>query len=328
MRPSLRSGPASRLTVALVAASSCVLALSCGGGDDEHAADQESAGDHVRIEHRYGVTTIATPPSRIVSLDHQWTDVLTALDAPLAAAAADPYADTGRFPWQTDLPDGLDDLQVSDALPHERIAALAPDLIVVSWAVTTESEYERLTSIAPTIPLLGDEEVDSWQDMATAAGRFLGDPAAATALVAQVDAEVEQLAAQLPGLDGCTYALANYVPGDAIYVVADPDDGAARLFAQLGMSIDPDLLELAEGASGRVKLGLEEVDRLDADVLILLTNGAEPTSIPGYELLPAVEQGSVAVLEVADITGLNTPTPLSVPYSLERVRPALEKAAA
>ena len=37
---------------------------------------------------------------RIVSLDTQWTDVLVAMDGPLAAAAMDPRLEGGRYPWQ------------------------------------------------------------------------------------------------------------------------------------------------------------------------------------------------------------------------------------
>jgi iron complex transport system substrate-binding protein len=43
--------------------------------------------------------------------------------------------------------------------------------------------------------------------------------------------------------------------------------------------------------------------------------------------LPAVVDGAVAEVEYAPVVGLNTPSPLSIPYSLETVRPALEAAA-
>ena len=66
---------------------------------------------------------------------------------------------------------------------------------------------------------------------------------------------------------------------------------------------------------------------LDADLLLILTNGADVNDIPGYDLLPAVQDGAVAVLDIAGVTGLNTPSPLSIPYSLELIRPALEAAA-
>jgi iron complex transport system substrate-binding protein len=199
---------------------------------------------------------------------------------------------------------------------------------VVTWLVVDEPTYEQLSAIAPTIPSLGDAEVDTWQDMARAAGSFLGAEAEAAALVEEVDGAVAAVAEELPGLAGRTVALANYVPGDAIYVVADPDDGANVLFAQLGLAITPTVLEAAgDDPSGRVQLSLEQTGLLDADLLVLLTNGAAPQDIPGYAALPAVATGAVAVLEYADVVGLNTPTPLSVPYALDLIRPALEAAA-
>jgi iron complex transport system substrate-binding protein len=145
------------------------------------------------------------------------------------------------------------------------------------------------------------------------------------------DDEADQRSAdvlrELPGLEGRTYALANDVPGDALSVVADPEDGAGRFFSQLGLQIAPDLLAIADGEAGRATLSLERVDELDADLLVLFTNGADPEEIPGYDELPAVRAGAVAVLDLPAVTGLNTPTPLSIPYSLERIHPALGAAA-
>ena len=85
--------------------------------------------------------------------------------------------------------------------------------------------------------------------------------------------------------------------------------------------------DAAGNTSGRVELSLENVGMLDADVVVLFTNGADPTSVVGYDALPAVRSGAVATLDYAAVVGLNTPTPLSVPYSLELIRPALEAAA-
>jgi iron complex transport system substrate-binding protein len=282
----------------------------------------------ITIEHRFGTTTLEAPPQRIVSIDNQWTDVLVALDAPLVGAALDPVVEGGRFPWQDVIPESVEGIPVTDAIPFEAVAALRPDLIVITWAAPDAADYERLSAIAPTIPLLGDEEVDAWEDIAAVAGEVLGIPDRAAALVDEADQRSADLLASLPGLEGKTYAMANYVPGDAIYVIADPDDGSARLFGRLGLSIDPDLLAIADGASGRVELSLERIDELDADLLVLLTNGADPADIPGYTSLPAVESGAVAILDLAAVSGLNTPSPLSIPYSLEAITPALEAAAA
>ncbi len=288
-------------------------------------ARDEAGAWPVTVEHVFGETTIDAEPQRIVSLDVQWSDVLTALDAPLVAAADD--MSTGEFfPWQ-EL-DGVDKLSAQNGtIPIEAVAAARPDLIVASWVAADDGIYEQLSAIAPTIPLLGSSGVDQWQQIATTAGALLGMPDEAEQLITDSDEYVAALAADLPGLQGKTYVLANYVPGDAIYVVADPDDGAAQLFAALGMSIDPDISEMEGAEIGRVNLSLENIGALDADLLMILTNGADTSQIPGYDALPAVQSGAVAVLELAPVSGLNTPTPLSIPYSLDDIRPALEAAA-
>jgi iron complex transport system substrate-binding protein len=299
-------------------------------GDDGGSADGQAdttAAEPVTIEHRFGSTTLEAPPERIVSLDNQWTDVLVALDAPLVGAALDPVIEGGRYPWQDVIPASVESIPVNGAIPYEAVAALRPDLIVITWAAPEQADYDRLAAIAPTIPLLGDEEVDAWQDLAAVAGEVLGVGDEAAALVDEADARSAVVRAALPGLEGRTYALANYVPGDAIYVVADPDDGSATFFAQLGLQIDPDLLAIADGSSGRAELSLERVGELDADLLVLLTNGADAADIPGFAGLPAVEDGAIALLDLAAVTGLNTPSPLSIPFSLDAIRPALEAAA-
>jgi len=281
----------------------------------------------VTIEHVYGETVIDGLPERIVSLDPQWTDVLTALGHAPIAAATDPIAG-GWFPWQQ--ADGIEPIEIASdySIPFETIAALQPDLIVGSWGISDEVAYDTLSAMAPTIPLLGDRDVDPWEDMAAAAGEIFADPDAADALVADADQTAADLLAELPGLEGKTYTLVNYVPGDQIYVVADPDDGASQLFAKLGMQIDPDLLALDDGGFGRVELSFEEIGLLDADVLLILANGADTADIIGFDTLPAVQSGAYSVLEYAPVVGLNTPSPLSIPYSLDFIRPALAAAAA
>jgi iron complex transport system substrate-binding protein len=141
-------------------------AAACGDGSPSSSTDRSaesttSGGDGgpVVIRHHYGSTTLDATPRRIVSLDNQWTDVLLSLDAPLVGAALDPTIDGGRFPWQH-VPDDVEDIAVTDAIPYEAVAALRPDLIVITWGAEHESDYDKLSQIAPTIPLLGDQEVD------------------------------------------------------------------------------------------------------------------------------------------------------------------------
>jgi iron complex transport system substrate-binding protein len=311
--------------VAVVVALAVLAAAGCGSGDDSSGAEGEA--DTVSVEHSYGTTEVPVRPERIVALDTQWTDVLLALDTPPVGYLSEANVE-GELPWRGDRLDGITSIEATDSLPYEQIAELQPDLILVTYLATERADYETLSDIAPTVSTLSANQVDSWQDMARTAGTFLDATDEAEAVIDEVDGSVGAVADELPGLDGKTFALVNFVPGDAFYVVADPEDGANVVFAQLGLELPRRLLDAADDVSGRVELSLEQASLLDADVLVLFTNGAEPTEIAGYNQLPAVTGGAVAVLDLAEVIGLNTPTPLSVPYSLDLIRPALEAAAA
>jgi iron complex transport system substrate-binding protein len=302
-----------------------LVGVGCGGSGNDSGEEAGATGT-VSVEHRYGATEVPVRPERIVSLDTQWTDVLLALDTTPVGSLAEAQVE-GELPWRGDRLDGVTSIEATDSLPYEEIAELRPDLIVVTHLATDQADYETLSDIAPTIPILSANQVDSWQDIARTAGTFLDASDEAEALIEEVDGAVREVADELPGLEGKTFALVNFVPSDAFYVVADPEDGANVVFDQLGLELPPRLLEAADDVSGRVELSLEQAELLDSDVLVLFTNGGEPTEIAGYNQLPAVTGGAVAVLELADVIGLNTPTPLSVPYALDLIRPALEAAA-
>ena len=318
-----------------------VMVAACGddnGDEADEAADapteeaggeeitESEAGGPVTIEHRYGETTLEETPERIVSLDTQWTDVLTALDGRVVGAGVFVEAGGEPYPWQ-DLGDDVELIPATDAIPYEAVAGLDPDLIVITYGAVEEADYEQLSEIAPTIPLLGDADVDPWEDIAVAAGEILGVPEAAAELVTEAEQRAADLGDELPGLEGKSIAFANYVPGDALYVLTDENDGANVFFSQLGLEIDPELVEQS-GDTGRLELSLENVDQLDAEVLLLLAHDADPADITGYDQLPAVQTGSAMVVDMATAVALNTPTPLSLPYALEQIRPTLEASAA
>jgi hypothetical protein len=62
-------------------------------------------------------------------------------------------------------------------------------------------------------------------------------------------------------------------------------------------------------------------------MVLMLTNGADPAEVPGYDQLPAVQAGAAQVVEMDAAFALNTPSPLSLRYVLEQIRPTLEAAA-
>lgn len=320
----------------LVAGVASVLLLSaCGGGsgsDDEandeagDAAPAAAADGPTVVEHIYGSTEVEGVPQRIVSLDQQWTDTLLALGVEPVGYGVDSFMPDGVVPWQ-ELPADATALDLAAGPPIEEIAALEPDLIVGTYYIPDQRTYELLSGIAPTIANLHEQDVTPWQDVVAMAGDMLEQDDEAAALVAEVDSQVAAAADDLPGLAGQTFALAQYIVGDSIYIVADEEDGSSVFFQQLGMTLSPEVK--AEGESSgqtRVQVSTERADLLRADVVAFLVNGGDESDladIPGFDTLP----GTVAVLDYPTIVGLNTPSPLSIPYSLEKMRPYLEEAA-
>ena len=285
-------------------------------------AGSEGAPYPIDVDHALGTTTVSERPERIVTLSVQWTDAVLAMGLePVGYVLDQASGETAPYPWQDGALDAAERIDTSGSVPFERIAALEPDLILTSYLGTEGPDLAKLEAIAPTIGLLGDLQVDPWQDQIETLGRILDDNTQAREVMADVEGRVAALAEELPGLEGKTYVAANYVEGDGIYVVADPEDGASRLFYALGMEIAPQVLALDEQAVGRVQISTEQVDVLDADFLGILTNGSDSTALPGWNQLTAVKSGAVVDFELADVIGLNTPTPLSVPYVMDLIRP-------
>ncbi|MDY7105488.1 MAG: ABC transporter substrate-binding protein [Actinomycetota bacterium] len=288
-----------------------------------------SASYPVTIEHALGSTTIEARPDRIVTLNVQWTDAVLAMgEQPVGYVLSTAAGEAEPYPWQSGLLDGSTVIETPDTVPFEQIAALDPDLILVTFLASEDSQFETLEEIAPTIGLLGGREVDPWQAQVETLGTVLGEPEDAADVIADVEGQVAAMADELPGLDGATYTMANYVPGTGIYVIADPEDGSSKLFYDLGMEIDPEILELDAEAVGRLQISFEQIGLLDADLMCMLLNGTDPAEVAGLSELGAVAEDAFISFQLADIVGLNTPTPISVPYLLDLMRPTLEIVAA
>ena len=140
--------------------------------------------------------------------------------------------------------------------------------------------------------------------MIAVGGQIFDKADEAAAVTAEVDGLMATTAAELPGLQGKTFAMANFVPGDQIYVVADQEDGSSVFFQQLGMELDPDVLAAADGVSGRAEFSYEQVGLLDGDLLVAFTNGEDPSTIVGFDQLQVVQNGAAAVLDYADVVGV------------------------
>ncbi len=219
----------------------------------------------------------------MVSLDAPWTDTLLALGVEPVGYAVDSYSPDGMA-WQEFGPDSTS-FDTTEGLPYEQIAALDPDLIVGSYTVIDEAVHQRLSEIAPTVARLDDAQVTPWQDLVAAGGILLDRADQASALIAEVNAGIDAIRDELPGLAGRTFALAQYIPGTGLIAVADEDDGSSVFFQRLGLTMLPALAEEGEKTGqARISFSPERLELLHADLLAFLINGADESAladIPG-----------------------------------------------
>jgi iron complex transport system substrate-binding protein len=305
----------------------------CSTTDDANI-DSAGTAESVSVEHVFGTTTIEGTPERIVATSSQWVDALLELGVqPVGYISAGSTGDErGLYPWQSDVStDAVDltagnDTTMEGPLPVEPIAALEPDLILGNWQITSADSYGTLTEVAPTVAPLGETGVDNWDDQLRALGTLLDRTGDAERIISERNAEIDEYA--LPGLEGKTAVLSQFMFADQQFVVvADPTDGASALFEQLGMTLPQSLVEEAGVAFGRVMLSPERVDALVADLLVILPNGGteqDLMALPGFDRLPSVANGGLAVVDYPTVVAFNVPSSLSIGYALDELRPQLE----
>ncbi|MFC8042715.1 ABC transporter substrate-binding protein [Nocardia sp. NPDC057353] len=315
-------GPAARLGLALLALGVALGAVACGSSDESGGGDGA-----VTITHSYGDTAVEGTPERIVALGNQWLDSTQAFGITPVGYADTIAATTGAtVPWEPESLQQSTKLTAGGDLA-EQIAGLEPDLILVPTYLVDKAMYDKLSKLAPTIgAVTADRQIDNWTDQVTALGKVLGREGDAQGIIDGVDAKIDATKAKYPNLNGKTF-LTCLLSGPAqLMVLADPEDGSSALFQQLGMSIPQQIVDEAP-AGGRLALSPERLGDLTSDMLLC---GALPAfqesfkQLPGYSELPSVQAGGIAFVDMLTITAVNTPTPLSTPYVLDKLAPTFE----
>ncbi|WP_439031456.1 ABC transporter substrate-binding protein [Gordonia terrae] len=302
------------------------LVAGCSSSDD-------SKGGSVQLNLPDGRSvTIPDTPERIVTLGDQWTDVALSFGVTPAGYYDYSKSATGELqPWYGEkLADAtfVDPTKGDDATT---IAKLDPDLIFAPGFASDSPEFQQISKLAPTVNSVSGQEIDPWQDMVTVMGTVLHEPEKATEIIDATKAKVTDVAEEFPGLKGKTYAFAFMYGNDQISVLGDENDGAAKLFTDLGMKMAPKLVaEYQRTGQPRFALSTENVPMLDADVLIIATATPQQAdtlrNLPGYKNLKAVQDNAVTFMTQSQITGLNSPSPNSIPYVLDLLKPSFAAA--
>jgi iron complex transport system substrate-binding protein len=290
----------------------------CGAPSQESVTPEQAPGFPVTIEHALGSTTIPAPPTRIVALSFE-EDVLSQVGVAVVGRTENYYAPGSLYPWQEGEVDPAVVPLGGNELDLEKVATLAPDLILATNYYELETVYEGLSAIAPTVAYRTGWGEATWQDTARVIGRAVGKEAEVEQRIGEVDGSVAALAAELPGLSGKTFSAVFYHDAGQFSVDTNPEGHTAKLLGQLGMVMSP-------------RIVAEQVGLIDADLVRLGYASdelrAQLTASPLFQAVPAVRDGRVFESDVFGATAGNNPTLLNVPWQLEQQRAVLERVAA
>jgi iron complex transport system substrate-binding protein len=311
------------------------LLAGCGSDTTERPSAAAKAGAFpVTIEHKFGETTIASQPKRIVVVGLREQDALLALGI-VPVGTTEWYGEHpgAIFPWakaalgDAELPDKLG---FTDGIEYEKVAALAPDLILAIYSGLDQKDYDTLSKIAPVVAQ-PPGQVDwgsSWQDEITITGKAVGKASEAEELKAEAEQQLAGAAAAHPEFKGQTAAVAT--PYQGIYVYG-PEDARSRLMTELGFSF-PTSLEDIGGKEFGGQLSDEKADLLDVGALVWFADPGAEAKLkrnPVYSKLDVRTQGrDVFIPEKGTLyEATSFISVLSIPLLVEELVPKLAAAA-
>lgn len=319
------------LSAALLAGLSACSASAAPAADSELGAPATEVFP-VTVTHAYGDTVVPAEPRRVVVVGVTEQDIVLALGvAPVATTewyGDQPYA---VWPWAVDeLGDAKPEvLSTSDGIQFERIAALAPDLIVGTNAGLAREDYEALRKIAPTIAHSGKHAsayFEPWPEQTALVGTALGKKTEAQQLIADVKKRFADAAAAHPQFAGvpAIFLQAPYYEGSAI---AYQDGLSTEFLTDLGFVVPAELAAYAKDGA-QAYIPVEKLDVLDAGrVLIWATedDGAEAELAKNtlFGELDAVKGGRSLYTGGVLAGAVYFSTVLSLPFVLDTLVPQL-----
>jgi iron complex transport system substrate-binding protein len=301
----------------------------------EPTSSASTTGFPATVEHKYGSTVVPAQPQRIVTVGYTEQDTVLALGATVVGVTEwygeQPYA---TWPWaQAALGEAKPTvLSSADGFALEKIAALAPDLIIGTNAGMTKEDYGKLSKIAPTVANSGRYSSDwfePWDTQTAQIAAALGQPAQGAELVARLKSRFAEVAAAHPQFTGtkAIFLQAPYYEGKAI---AYQNGLSTDFLTDLGFVVPAEIDKYATD-EGQAYIPVEKLDVLNAaDVLIWATENdkaqAELTRNKLFGQLEAV-RANRSIYTGGELAGaIYFATVLSLPYVLDRLVPQLAKA--
>lgn len=295
------------------------------------------------VSHALGDTVLEARPERVAAIGWGNLDVPLALGVAPVGVSKTTYGSAdanGLFYWTNeafaklgvDEPNVFDD---TDGLDFEAINNAEPDVILAVYSGITAEDYEQLSEIAPTVGYTKEAWATTWQDMTRDNAVALGLEAEADALVDEISALIAEKAAGYPEIQGLSAAYCYFdVSNLSSFFVYMPKDPRASYLIDLGLTLPENIRALDDGSFFFMTVSSENIDVLNDLDLIVAWGDASTLDVfqadPLLSQIPAVQRGSVVFLDTAStlISASCTPTPLSIPATIDEYLALIAEAAA
>ena len=325
--------------LAAVATAAALTSCAPAAENTDGAPAVDSDAFPVTVEHAYGDTTIPEQPQRVVTVGVTEQDTLWALGVkPVGVTEWYGGYDFASWPWADEARGDSEPevLTTSDGLDFEAIALLDPDLIIGTNAGMTEEDFDRLSDIAPTIAHSGDYSMyfEPWDVQTLQIGEAVGLKEEAQQLVDDIDAQFADAAEANPEFDGKSIVFLQ----NAIYdgaAIAYQDGLSTDFLTDLGFTIPSEIDAYApeDSSGGQANIPVENLDVLNAaDVLIWGTESDDDITAledePFVTAISAMKDKSVVYTDGITAGAIYFTSPLSLPYVIDSLVPALADAVA
>lgn len=291
----------------------------------------------VTVTHRFGTTTIAAEPQRIVALGQIDCDPLIALGiTPIAVGSfvEDWYSPVN--PWnEKGFTDGPPEELNFFEVEFEKIAKLQPDLITMVSGGITKDAYATLSKIAPVVgpPVGFQDSAVPYAPHTRLIGQAVGREADAVRLVEEVDAKYAAVRAAHPEWGSLTSAHAECWTG--AFDVLGASAPRTQFLTSVGFTLPPKVEKLT-GDQYSAEISAEELDLVgDMDLVVWATDEGAVKSLqkdPVVSRLAAVERGNAIWMSSAAtdvfMWSMDWNTVLSAPMAIEVGVPLIEAALA
>lgn len=328
-----------RALPAFLAVGSIALLSACGG---ENADDAPEEGGTTVVEHAFGETEIPENPERIATVQWSNHEVPLALGVVPVGMAAANFGDEdgdGLLPWVEDRLEELDAeapvlFDETDGIDFEAVADTEPDVILAGYSGLTQEDYDTLSEIAPVVAYPETAWGTTWRESIEINSAGMGMAEEGEELIADIEAEIEEIASAHPELEGTTAMFITHVDTTDLSTVNfyTANDPRTDFFLDLGLEHPEAVLEESESGEFSGSISAEQVDIFD-DVELIVTYGDQELveTLQADELLsqmPAIDADAVAFLDgSSDLGTAANPTPLSISYVIEEYTDMLAEAA-